>query len=211
MHWDVPEKLTSAEQRLVKKVRKRSQFFVFLREIRHLLLDDAFQAELCAVYQPRGQEPVPPALLAMVMLLQAYTGLSDASAVDEAEMDLRWQLVLGTLGKDEAPFGQGTLSRFRARMIAHDLDRRLLERTVELAKQTGSFGWKQLRVAFDSSPLRGAGRVEDTWNLIGRAMSKLVVVSGSTHERPRRRDHRRCRPDSPAGSEPQGHPRHRLG
>lgn len=176
MLWDIPEKLTHAEQRLVKKVRKRSQFFVFLREIRHLLFDDAFQAELCAAYQPRGQEPVPPALLAMVMLLQAYTGLSDASAVDEAEMDLRWQLVLGTLGKGEAPFGQGTLSRFRARVIEHELDRRLLERTVELAKQTGAFGWKQLRVAFDSSPLRGAGRVEDTWNLIGRAMSKLVAV-----------------------------------
>jgi IS5 family transposase len=176
MLWHVPENLTPAEERLVKKIRTRSRFYVFLREIRHQLFDEAFQAELSAVYQPRGQEPVPPALLAMVMLLQAYAGLSDAAAVDEAEMDFRWQLVLGTLGQEDAPFGQGTLCRFRARMIAHDLDRRLLERTVELAKQTGAFGWKQLRVALDSSPLRGAGRVEDTWNLIGRAMNKLVVV-----------------------------------
>lgn len=110
----------------------------------------------------------------MVMLLQRYDGLSDADAVDAAENDRRWQLVLGTLGGDAAPFGQGTLVRFRVRAISNDLDKRLVERTVELAKATGGFGWKQLRVALDSSPLNGAGRVEDTWNLIGRAMSKVV-------------------------------------
>ena len=59
-------------------------------------------------------------------------------------------------------------------MMAHDLDRKLVDRTVELAKKSGTFGWKKLRVALDSSPPLGAGRVEDTWNLIGRAMSKVV-------------------------------------
>src|SRR4051812_15362267 len=60
------------------------------------------------------------------------------------------------------------------RMIAHDLDKRLVDRTVAIAKKSGAFGWQKLRVALDSSPLHGAGRVEDTWNLIGRAMSKVV-------------------------------------
>lgn len=122
----------------------------------------------------RGQDPCPPALLAMVMLLQRCDALSDADAVEAADNDRRWQLVLGTLGTDGAPFGQGTLVRFRTRMMAYDLDKRLVDRRVELAKQTGKFGWKKLRVALDSSPLHGAGRVEDTWNLIGRAMSKVV-------------------------------------
>jgi hypothetical protein len=49
-----------------------------------------------------------------------------------------------------------------------------VDRTVELAKKSGDFGWQKLRVALDSSPLHGAGRVEDTWNLIGRAMSQVV-------------------------------------
>ncbi|MCR9075564.1 MAG: transposase, partial [bacterium] len=88
----------------------------------------------------------------MVCLLQRYDGLSDADAVDSAENDRRWQLVLGTLGRDEAPFGQGTLVRFRTRMITHDLDKKLVDRTVELAKKTGGFGWKNVRVALDSSP-----------------------------------------------------------
>jgi len=49
-------------------------------------------------------------MLAMVMLLQRYDGLSDADAVEAADNDRRWQLVLGTLGEEGAPFGQGTLS-----------------------------------------------------------------------------------------------------
>jgi hypothetical protein len=75
----------------------------------------------------------------MVMLLQKYDGLSDADAVDAAENDRRWQLVLGTLGQDTSPFGQGTLVRFRVRATANDLDKKLVERTVELEKKTNKF------------------------------------------------------------------------
>jgi len=50
---------------------------------------------------------------------------------------------------------------FRKRLIGHDLDRRLVERTVGLARSTRGFGATALRAALDSSPLWGAGRVED--------------------------------------------------
>jgi hypothetical protein len=176
MYWEVPKEFSVAEQRLARRIRRKSKFYLFLREIRDELFDEEFQKELGATYKPRGQDPVAPALLAMVLLLQAYTGLSDADAVDAAEMDQRWQFVLGTLGQEEAPFGQGSLSRFRTRLAEHDLDRRLVERTVELAKSSGAFGWRNLKAALDSSPLRGCGRVEDSWNLIGRGMEKLVGV-----------------------------------
>jgi hypothetical protein len=172
MRWS--PRRSAAEEKVAAKLRAASRFYRFLWEIRDELFDDRFEDELAKSYQPRGQDPCPPALLAMVMLLQRYDGLSDADAVDAAENDRRWQLVLGTLGTDQAPFGQGSLVRFRVRMIANDLDKKLVDRTVELAKKIGGFGWKQLRVALDSSPLHGAGRVEDTWNLIGRAMSKVV-------------------------------------
>lgn len=169
---------TEAEKKVAAKLRKASAFYRFLWEIREELFDAEFQAELEESYAPRGQEPCPPALLAMVNLLQRYDGVSDADAVDAVENDRRWQLVLGCLDAERAPFGQGTLVRFRMRAIANDLDKKLLDRTVELAKKTGSFGWKHLRAALDSSPLHGAGRVEDTWNLIGRAMAKVVHAVG---------------------------------
>jgi hypothetical protein len=167
------------EQEVADGLRRASRFYRFLWEIRDELFADGFEEELMKSYLPRGQEPCPPAMLAMVMLLQRYEGIGDADAVETAENDRRWQLVLGTLDIPGAPFGQGTLFRFRMRMIAHDLDKKLVKRTVELAKKTGKFGWKNLRVALDSSPLEGAGRVEDTWNLIGRAMTKVVGAVAS--------------------------------
>jgi hypothetical protein len=112
----------------------------------------------------------------MVYLLQRYTRLADHAVVSAAENDRRWQLVLGSLGSDAAPFGQGTLVRFREKMVKFDLDKKLRDRTIELAKRTKKFGWTRLKVILDSSPLEGAGRVEDTWNLIGRAMSKVISV-----------------------------------
>jgi len=96
-------------------------------------------------------------------------------------VDLRWQMVLDRLGSEEPAFGQGTLSAFRARLIRHDMDRRLLERTVELARTTKAFDFKKLpktlRVAVDSSPLEGAGRVEDTINLLGHAARKVAACA----------------------------------
>ena len=40
-----------------------------------------------------GRAPVPPAMLAMATLLQAYHGMSDAESVEMTVVDLRWQLV----------------------------------------------------------------------------------------------------------------------
>ena len=65
---------------------------------------------------------------------------------------------------------------FRERLIEPDLDRRLIERTVELAAATKGFGARALRAALDSSPLWGAGRVEDTFNLMGHALRKALGV-----------------------------------
>jgi hypothetical protein len=90
-------------------------------------------------------------------------------------------MVLDRLGSEEPAFGQGTLAAFRARLIRHDMDRRLLERTVELARTTKAFDFKKLpqslRVAVDSSPLEGAGRVEDTINLLGHAARKVAMCA----------------------------------
>jgi hypothetical protein len=176
-HWQPPRELSPAEQAIVARI-KRAKLFVFLRRVRHELFDGAFQDELAAIFRDsaEGACPVPPAQLALVTILQAYTGASDDEALEALTMDRRWQLVLDCLDCAAAPFGKGTLVRFRAALIAHDLDRRLVERTVELAKQRGGFGPRQLRAALDSSPLWGAGRVEDTYNLLGHALSKALGV-----------------------------------
>lgn len=180
--WTPPVDLSPAEARLLKRCAKQP-IFGFLRAIRHLLFDAAFQRELARMYEGsrRGRPPAPPAMLAMATLLQSARKLSDQDAALAVVTDRAWQVVLDCLdlsldedGELVAPFSQTALFEFRLRLIAHDMDRRLVERTLELAQQSGLFSSRSLRAAFDASPLRGAGRVEDTINLLGHAARDLV-------------------------------------
>lgn len=175
--WQPPIELSALEQSIVKRI-KRAKLFTFLRQYRDQLFDEEFQAELGKLYadSAKGQPPVAPAQLALTTILQAYTGASDAEAIEALLMDRRWQLVLDCLDCQKAPFSQATLVRFRSALIIQGLDRRLIERTVELAQQTKGFGSRQLRAALDSSPLWGASKVEDTYNLLGHALKKAIGV-----------------------------------
>lgn len=183
--WNPATNTTRQEERLLKRLATKRKLFGFLRRHRDALFDDAFQAELEAMYRDTGagKDPVPPALFAMAVLLQGYDGVSDAEAVERTVIDLRWQMVLDRMGATEPAFSQGALHDFRHRLIRHDMDRRLLERTIELAKATKEFDWKKLpgtlRIAVDSAPLEGAGRVEDTFNLLGHA-ARVVVACLAT-------------------------------
>src|SRR5260370_4467936 len=88
-------------------------------------------------------------------------------------------MVLGVLGAQEPAFSQGAFQAFRQRLIAADMDKRLLERTVEVARETKGYDPgklpKTLRVAMDSSPIEGVGRVEDTINLLGHAARNVIT------------------------------------
>jgi hypothetical protein len=72
-------------------------------------------------------------------------------------------------------------------MIAHDMDQRLLERTRELARECGEFDWKKLpkdlRIAVDSAPFEGAGRVEDAFNLLGHAARNVLSMLSVLQQR----------------------------
>ena len=178
--WTPPVAATRQEQFLLKRLGRVRKLLKFLRLHRHELFTEAFQAELAAMYRTTGAGKAarPPAMLAMAVLVQGYLGMSDAEMIELTVVDLRVQMVLGCLGAEAPPFSQGALQMFRERLIAADLDRRMLERTVELAKRTQAFDYRKLpttlRVAIDSSPLEGAGRVEDTVNLLAHAARHVV-------------------------------------
>ncbi len=175
--WQPPIEPSESERAVLKRIKK-AKLFVFLREHRHEIFTPEFQKELASIHKDSGlgQPPIPPAQLALAVILQAYTGVSDDEAIEATVMDRRWQLVLDCLDCEEPPFSKGTLVGFRQALIEHDLDARLVDRTVEVAEQKGGFGGRKLRAALDSSPLWGAGRVEDTLNLLGHALRKALGV-----------------------------------
>jgi Transposase DDE domain/Transposase domain (DUF772) len=178
--WTPPVAPTRQEQFILKRLGRVRKLLGFLRLHRHELFDEGFQDELAEMYRRTGagRAAHPPAMMAMAMLVQGYLGMSDAEMIELTVLDLRVQMVLGCLGAEAPPFSQGALQEFRTRLIAADLDRRVLERTVELATITKAFDPrklpKTLRVAIDSSPLEGVGRVEDTFNLLAHAARNVV-------------------------------------
>lgn len=181
--WTPPIEPSLKEAKILKRLQRHRKLFGFLRMHRHEIFDDGFQAELEAMYRDTGAgvPPNPPALMCMVLLLQSYVKVSDAEAVEASVMDARWKLVLDCLEAQEPAFSQGSLQQFRQRLIAHDMDQRLLERTIEVARMSQGFDWKKLpkalEVAIDSRPLVGAGRVEDIFNLLGHAARKVVACA----------------------------------
>jgi hypothetical protein len=146
--WTPPQAVTRQEQFILKRLTRNGKLFAFLRMHRHEIFYDAFQSELESMYRDTGagKDPKPPALLAMVLLLQSYGGDSDATAVELSLLDLRWQMVLGCLGATEPLFSQGALVNFRDRLIAADLDLRLLERSHRKVSATHppfpGFAWR---------------------------------------------------------------------
>lgn len=175
--WHPPIELSDHEELIIKRI-KRAKLFTFLRLNRSLIFNDEFQEELATIFKDStvGHSPVPPAKIALAIILQAYLGISDDEVIEEMLMDQRWQLVLDCLNCESPPFSKATLVRFRKGLIKKELDQRLIDRTVEIAKQKGGFGSSQLKAALDSSPLWGAGKVEDTYNLLGHALRKAVSV-----------------------------------
>lgn len=178
--WYPHDTPTKQEQFILKRLQKSRRLFAFLFEVRRQLFDDDFQVQLEGMYRDTGagRPALPPAKLAMATILQGYTGSSDAETVELTMVDLRWQLVLECLGSTTPAFSQGSLHDFRQRMIKHGMDKLLLERTAQLARTVGGFDPKKLPtslcVAMDSAPLEGAGRVEDTINLLGHAARNVA-------------------------------------
>ena len=85
MRRTLRRELDAGEARLAARMKRTGRLYAFLREVQPDLFDETFQAEIEAAYGvPRGTAPIPPALLAMVKLLQAHDQVSNADAVDNA-------------------------------------------------------------------------------------------------------------------------------
>lgn len=178
--WKPGVELSKQEEAIVRHLKRVRTLLVFLRMHRHQLIDDELQDELAALYRDTGagKAPVAPGLMAMATLVQGYLNVSDAEMVRLTALDASVQMVLDCVGATDSAFSQGAFVDFRQRFIRADMDRRLLEKTVAIARATKEFDWKKLpknlRVAMDSAPFEGAGRVEDTFNLLAHAARKVV-------------------------------------
>src|SRR4029453_646424 len=120
-----------------------------------------------------GRPAVPARVLATVMVLQAFEGLSDREATDRLEVDLRWQAAAGVDTGWEA-FHPTVLGGQGNRLRASSRPRRLFEDTKVVARQAGVL--KDRARVLDSTPLYDAVATQDTVTQLRAAIRKLLVV-----------------------------------
>src|SRR3982074_3955478 len=91
--WNPPGDPPRREQFLLKRLGRVRKLFGFLRVHRHELFNDAFQDELASMYRATGagKHALPPAMMAIAMLVQGYLGISDAEMIELTVVDLRVQ------------------------------------------------------------------------------------------------------------------------
>jgi transposase len=155
----------------------RDTFYGFLALHRDEIFQDEDFAQLyCA---DNGRDSVPPSLLAIALLLQTYERVSDEEAKARADFDVRWKVALG-LRIEARPFAKSTLQLFRARLVLHEDARRVFERSVQLARETGLMRRRKMKVALDTSFILGRGAVKDTYNLLADGITKLTRALART-------------------------------
>lgn len=173
------EGLFESDQLYLKYVGADS-FYGYLASQRNKIFRDEDFAEL---YCPdNGRPGVPPSQLAIALLLQTYDKVSDEEAKGRADYDLRWKVALG-IEVEERPFAKSTLQLFRSQLILNEKMRVVFQRSLEMAKETGYFRPRKLRVVLDTSNILGRGAVKDTYNLLADGIRKLMrSLAKATHQ-----------------------------
>ena len=110
--------------------------------------------------------------------------VTDAEVVDRCRFDLRWKYALDLdLVAVDAPFAKSTFQAFRVRLTLHAKEGLAFEQSVKAARKAGLLP-RRLRVALDSSPVRGRGAVKDTFNLLSDAIVAVIRTVASKREMP---------------------------
>lgn len=157
------------------RVGEDSIWAVLHREC-HVLFADEMFADL---FTTTGRRSVPPRIVATVMVLQRWFGLSDREAVQAFEFDARWKYACGGLDFDYPGFAHTVLVDMRARLARSERPKRIFEVTLNAARQAGVVSAKRV---LDSTPLYDAVATQDTVTMIRSAIRQLLAAADSILE-----------------------------
>jgi IS5 family transposase len=149
---------------------KLGTIYRLLADNGHEMFPDDYFADLYSE-STKGRPTIPARVMATVMLLQAFEGLSDREACDRLAFDLRWQAAAGVDTGAEA-FHPTALVGQRNRLRASVRPRRLFEDTKVVATSTGAM--KGRARVLDSTPIHDAVATEDTVTQLRASIRKLL-------------------------------------
>ena len=133
--------------------------------------------DLAIMYCPdNGRPSLPPSLMNGVSLLQFYDNVSDEEAVARTKFDMRWKVALN-LPLDFPGFHPTTLTKYRNRVVENEQERYAFDRFITVARAAG-FIPDRVTLLTDTTSVKGAGAVQDTYTLLRKGMRKLLKAAG---------------------------------
>ncbi len=129
--------------------------------------------EYADAYSKVGRPSAPPSMLTVALLLKCYENVSDDEVINRLRFDTRWKVALDLPPGTETPFAKSTFQAFRVRLSLYAKEALVFEKTIKLARENGLLP-ASLRVALDSSPVRGRGALKDTYNLLSDAIAAVI-------------------------------------
>ncbi|SDS12077.1 Transposase [Actinoplanes derwentensis] len=136
--------------------------------------DSAFALAFPAVGRPAAS----PGVLALVSVLQYAEGLSDRQAADQVRARMDWKYLLG-LELDDPGFDYTILGDFRARLIKHGLEEKVLEVILDHCSRLGLLraGGRQRT---DSTHVLAAVRTLNRMEFVGETLRAALEVLAKT-------------------------------
>jgi hypothetical protein len=133
--------------------------------------------DLAMMYSPdNGRPSLPPSLMNGVSLLQFYDNVSDEEAVERTKFDMRWKVAL-KLPLDFPGFHPTSLTKYRNRLIENEQERYAFDRFIAVGREAG-FIPDRVTLLTDTTNVKGAGAVQDTYTLLRKGMRKLLKAAG---------------------------------
>jgi hypothetical protein len=136
-----------------------------------VMFPDGYFADLYSA-SALGQPTVPARVVATVMVLQAFEGLSDREACDRLEADLRWQAAAG-VDVGHRAFHPTVLVGMRNKLRGSARPRRLFEDTKVAARAAGAL--KGRARVLDATAIYDAVATQDTVTQLRAAIRKLLA------------------------------------
>jgi transposase len=151
--------------RIARAAFPKGNLYLRLRDELGTLYQDDLFADL---FPSRGQPAETPWRLALVTIMQFLEGLSDRQAAEAVRSRLDWKYLLG-LEVTDAGFHYSVLSEFRSRLLAENVEGRLLEVLLAHFKARGWLTERQ-RQRTDSTHIVAAVRSLNRLELVGRTL-----------------------------------------
>lgn len=150
-----------------------------LFRVLHKRGDELFGDDMFAdLFANIGRHSVSPRIVATLMVLQRFSGLSDREAVERLQFDTRWMFACG-VPLHFGSFSHVVLVQMRARLAKSARPERVFEVVKEVARASGFIGRKRV---LDSTALYDAVSTQDTVTLVHDAI-RLVLKELTDEEK----------------------------